>query len=114
MVVGGHTGSFYLDTTEVYQDNEWRIVSGKLPFAVAALRAQKINDKIILFGIYHFMIGLFFIYQTLGGINGLTYNNILEYNPGTEQWQEVATMKEARSYHAVTIVSLKDYAAWCK
>ena len=41
-------------------------------------------------------------------------NEISEYDPGTETWQEIGTMKEARSKHAVTVVSLEDYAAWCE
>jgi len=41
-------------------------------------------------------------------------NDILEYNPDTEEWQKVGTMKEARMDHAVSVVSLKDYAAWCE
>ena len=115
MVAGGWTGSTRLDTTEVYQDNEWRTVSGKLPRAIYAMEAVAFNDKIILFGIHHIMIWLFFICQTLGGSDGSSRRKeILEYNPGTETWQEIGTMKEARSTHAVTIVSLGDYAAWCE
>ena len=52
---GGESESDLLDTTEVYQDNEWRIVSGKLPRAMHYMAVTTINDKIILFGIYHFM-----------------------------------------------------------
>ena len=47
-------------------------------------------------------------------MDGYDGNDILEYNPETETWQEVGTMKEARRDHAVTIVSLKDYADWCE
>ena len=65
MVAGGWTGSARLDTTEVYQDNEWRTVSGKLPRPMYLMVVKKINDKIFLFGIYHFMSasGLFFIFN---------------------------------------------------
>ena len=61
MVVGGY-GPFRSDTTEVYQDNEWRTVSGKLPRAIYAMEAVAINDKILLFGIYHFICGLIFTF----------------------------------------------------
>ena len=57
MVVGGTEGFTRLDTTEVYQDNEWRTVSGKLPRAMYDMKAATINEKILLFGIYHFMSG---------------------------------------------------------
>ena len=113
MVAGG-IGSTWLDTTELYQDNEWKIVSGKLPRAMYYMDVTMINDKILLFGMYHFKIRLIIILKTLGGYDGSSRNNMLEYNPGTEQWQDIGTMKEARGYHAVTIVSLTDYAAWCE
>ena len=41
--------------------------------------------------------------------DGTRRNNILEYNPMSEQWQEVGTMKQGRSSHAVSVVSYKDY-----
>ena len=57
---------------------------------------------------------LFFIWRFLGGWDGLTaYNNILEYNQETEEWQEVGVMKEPRFDHSVTVVSYEDYAEWC-
>ena len=52
----------------------------------------------------------------LGGFdNGdRTFKNmILEYNPKSEQWQQVGTMKEARSSPGLSVVSYKDYADWC-
>ena len=58
MVAGGFSGSTRLDTTEIYQDNEWRTVSGKLPRAMQGMAAAAIYQKILLFGIYHIMRGL--------------------------------------------------------
>ena len=56
----------------------------------------------------------FLIRRFLGGWDGFNvYNNILEYNPETEEWQEIGAMKEARYSHAVTLVSYEDYAEWC-
>ena len=48
MVVGGKGH----DTTEVYQDNEWRIVSGIQihPRAMSSMEVTTFNDKILLFG----------------------------------------------------------------
>ena len=50
--------------------------------------------------------------------NGWTDSSILEYNPGTEQWPWEWpwkwTMKERKYGHAVSIISYKDYAAWCE
>ena len=52
MVTGGHgeTAPWFLDTTEVYQDNEWRTVPGKLPMPLASLRATTFNNRVLLFG----------------------------------------------------------------
>ena len=58
MVAGGYDGSSRLDTTEVYQDNEWRTVSGKLPRALIGMVATTINDKIILFGTCHLFMSV--------------------------------------------------------
>ena len=57
MVAGG-IGSTYtrLDSTEVYQDNEWRTVSGKLSRARSGMAITTIYDKIMLFGIYHIIL----------------------------------------------------------
>ena len=47
---GGESESGLLDTTEVYQDNEWRIVSGMLPRAMSSMEVTTFNDKILLIG----------------------------------------------------------------
>ena len=61
------------------------------------------------------MLVWFLIRRFLGGWDGFNvYNNILEYNPDTEEWQEVGNMKKGRVDHAVSVVSFKDYAAWCE
>ena len=64
MVTGGHgeTEPWFLDTTEVYQDNVWRTVAGKLPVPVASLRAATVNNRVLLFGNnYQSMCVLFLI-----------------------------------------------------
>ena len=50
MVVGGQLYSTRLDTTEVYQENEWRTVTGKLPRGMVNMAVTTFNDKILLFG----------------------------------------------------------------
>ena len=62
---------------------------------------------------------LFLILKILGGKDSgrqewNNRNDILQYNPETEEWQKIGTMKEARKLHAVTVVSYKDYAYWCE
>ena len=57
----------------------------------------------------------FFFRKFLGGVDGSGMRkDILEYNPVTEEWQEIGTMKEAINEPAVTHVSFEDYAAWCE
>ena len=61
---------------------------------------------------------MFLILKILGGTDGDSElgnnrNDILQYNPETEEWQKIGTMKEARQLTAVTVVSYKDYAYWC-
>ena len=48
-----------------------------------------------------------------GGSGKAARDSILEYNPEDEEWQSVGTMMRPRSFHAVSIVDLKDYELWC-
>ena len=53
MVTGGYnqfTDPHYLDTTEIYSDDVWRIVAGKLPVGISSLRAVTIDQRVLLFG----------------------------------------------------------------
>ena len=43
-----------LDSTEVYQDNEWKIVSGKLPLALVGTKVATIDDRVLSFGNIYF------------------------------------------------------------
>ena len=51
MVSGGFNGGAILDTTEIYQDKEWRTVVGKLPVPLYYGRAATISNKIYITGI---------------------------------------------------------------
>ena len=53
MVTGGYnqfTDPHYLDTTEIYSDDVWRIVAAKLPVGISSLRAVTIDQRVLLFG----------------------------------------------------------------
>ena len=53
--------------------------------------------------------------EFIGGYDG-SYsrrNSILEFKLDTEQWQDIGTMDQGRSRHAVSVVSYRDYAPWC-
>ena len=43
-----------------------------------------------------------------------TRNEILEYNPGTKNWTQIGTMKEARARHTVSVVNYEDYDKYCQ
>ena len=49
MVTGGWSGSL-LDSTEIYNDNVWRTVAGKLPVPMKSLGVVAIKDRILNFG----------------------------------------------------------------
>ena len=51
MVTGGWDGSTRLDDTEIFSDNTWRTVAGKLPQPMKDLRVATINNRVLLFGI---------------------------------------------------------------
>ena len=53
LVTGGYgeSGIHGLDTTEVFQDNVWRTVAGKLPAPTSGLRAATVdNSRVLSFG----------------------------------------------------------------
>ena len=51
MVTGGLSYSnAKMDTTEIFRNNKWNIVAGKLPVPMESLSIATINDRVILFG----------------------------------------------------------------
>ena len=52
MVTGGDDSLTYLDSTEIYDDNDWKTVAGKLPARMTYLSAKTIENTVYLFGIY--------------------------------------------------------------
>ena len=57
MVTGGTgaIGSSDLDSTEIFSDNVWKTVDGKLPVPMYDLRAATISNRVLIFG-NHFVI----------------------------------------------------------
>ena len=55
------------------------------------------------------------IYFYSGGQDETRYtmNDILEYDPETEKWTQIGTMREERLGHAVSVVDFEDYADFC-
>ena len=53
MVTGGlgdWGGRSFLDSTEIFSDNVWRIVAAKLPRPMNSLRVATINNRVLAFG----------------------------------------------------------------
>ena len=119
MVTGGRDGSSFLDNIEVYgKDKVWKTVSGKLPTGISHHRATTLSgNRVWIFGKnYHFNKMDFFTMKLLGGsdADGSDRNELLEYDPVTEEWQEVGTLMQGRHIHGVSLVPFNHYAAWCE
>ena len=56
-------------------------------------------------------------YLYLGGYRSdgsyIYYDDILEFDPLTGQWKEVAKMMKARSNHAVSVIEYSEVAQFC-
>lgn len=55
MVTGGASGSSRedgLDSTEIYKDFFWELISGSLPKKMKRFGLAKLNERILIFGIY--------------------------------------------------------------
>ena len=42
----------FLDSTEIFRDNVWRTIAGKLPVKLARMSAVTFNKRVLLFGKY--------------------------------------------------------------
>ena len=54
MVTGGVLGAgvrTFLDSTEIYDDNVWKTVTGKLPSPMRFMRALTFENRVYIFGI---------------------------------------------------------------
>ena len=40
-------------------------------------------------------------------------NEIIEYNPNTEQWVEIGEMINPLFSHGISVVNYEDYEQWC-
>ena len=56
MVTGGWGGAV-LDSTEIFSDNVWRTVAGKLLVPMYTIKEATINNRVLIFGIlFYFRI----------------------------------------------------------
>ena len=112
MVTGGRDKYTSLDSTEIFSDNVWRTVAGKLPVAVWGLKVATINNRVLIFGIVYYFCSKVKSISSGGHVVGGN-KKILEFNFDTESWTEIGTMMVARGRHAVSVVPYDDYAKWC-
>ena len=58
---------------------------------------------------------LFIFCYFLGGSSRFFDNNdILEYDPETDKWTQIGTIREPRRVLGVSVVNYRDYADWCE
>ena len=50
MVTGGYFDSGDLDSTEIFSDNVWKTVAGKLFIPMYGLKAVTISNRVLIFG----------------------------------------------------------------
>ena len=121
MVSGGYkyNGTHYsFDSTEIFSNNVWRTVDGKLPRRMYSMVIATYNNKIQSYGklyLFHFLIKKTSIpsggYTLDGGAGAL--DSILEFNYETETWTEIGTLKAKRGWSGVSVVSYDDYENFC-
>ena len=126
LVTGGYTskdGS--MASTEVMEaGGTWRLTAS-LPSARSHFRAAVVNNNIFVFGenilcyinIEHLIVSCNVYNDDIftGGFDeslGSSYlSDILQYNTTSHTWEEVGQMKQARAYHAVSV--LEDVSQLC-
>jgi len=99
---GPYGYSDWYDSSEIFDTNlgNWATSGAKLPQPMDSLRATNINDRVLIFGGY-------------AKGSGMSYDDILEYDPEEDSIVIVGKMTRARSSHAVSVVQAEDYLQWC-
>jgi len=92
-VAGGYNDGSLSSTEVLLETGSGWSLSGELPSPRTGLRAATVGNKIVM----------------TGGQNGsgktYYYDDILEYDPLTGQWQLVDRMLQARDGHAISVIS---------
>ena len=88
------------------------LFTGELPPPRQKLQGTNIDNRILMTGNCCFLNILNqnprYANKYLGGcIPGSVYDDILEFNPLTGQWELVDRMMRARAYHAVSVIDVE-------
>ena len=118
LVAGGWTGSDYLSSTEllVGEASAW-VLTGELPSPRSYLRGANIDNRVLMTGnctdgsreITY--VTLLHADQCLGGTDGTTFDDILEFCPVTKQWKLMDKMIQAKYAHGVSPIIYGDDVA---
>ena len=110
---GGYDSGVYLSSTELLVEtaSAW-VYTGELPSPRERLHGANIDNRILMTGNYCFLNILNqnrrYANKYLGGcIPGSVYDDILEFNPLTGQWELVDRMRNARCNHAVSVINVE-------
>merc|ERR1719300_2109085 len=101
LVAGGQTqSSKYLSSTEILAlgDSSWK-QSGSLPYEVYGVKGVSLNNKILGTGGHDYFEN--------------DFDEVIEFDPKSEEWSQVGRMMVARSSHGISIVSAKDIVDFC-
>ena len=124
-MTGGNEGAL-LSSTEllVGSASAW-VFTGELPSPRNGLRGANIGNKILMTGNrsnslenYEYEIllkcnELIYYDKYLGGYDGSYYDEILEFDPLTGQWELVDRMIQGRRAHAVSVINYSEVAGIC-
>ena len=108
------------------------VLTGELPSPRYGLRGANIDNRIFMTGkwqqsaelsnisnillrwiLMSWLVWLKQFANKLGGNDGSYSDEILEFDPLTEQWKLVDRMKKARSYHAVSVIEYGEVEQFC-
>ena len=85
------------------------------------MRAATINNRVLLFGEYECLIrhNIWIFQNSIYFHSGRSdddnaRDDILEYDPETDKWTQISTIREARDSLAVSVVDFTDYAEFYK
>ena len=101
-MVGGYGGELLSSSETVTYSSgtmaPWTLHPSSLTPARYGLKASRVGNMVYVSG---------------GGCIGVTYSDILTWDPELSSWSKVGDMTRDRSYHAVTVVNYDVISQYC-